>query len=155
MSNQKVIETKEEIASTPDEGSKKVVRTTTQVIPESQDEELPAEAMGTKKVIFRTYQVVWYVLGVIEILLTFRFILKLVGANPLSGFTGFIYSLSHPFSSPFLGIIASSVSGNSVVEWSTLIAMSVYPVIVWLITEFFQIIKPVNKQEIEQKVDKY
>ena len=38
-------------------------------------------------------------------------------------------------------------------EWSTLIAMAVYTVIVWGVIEFFQLVKPVNPNEVEQTVD--
>src|SRR6478609_2357189 len=45
--------------------------------------------------------VVWYILGVIEILLAFRFVLKLLGANPNSGFVDFVYSVSGVLTAPF------------------------------------------------------
>ena len=79
--------------------------------------------------------------------------LKLVGANAFSGFADFIYTISSPFARPFIGIVPPSVSGNSVLEWSTLIAMAVYTVIVWGVIEFFQLVKPVNPNEVEQTVD--
>src|SRR3990170_5773576 len=44
---------------------------------------------------------VWYILGLIEILLAFRFVLKLFGANPSSGFVDFIYSVSGVLTAPF------------------------------------------------------
>ena len=37
--------------------------------------------------------VIYFFFGVIEVLLLFRFIFKLTGANPISGFVSFIYSL--------------------------------------------------------------
>jgi hypothetical protein len=42
--------------------------------------------------LFRIYQLTWFVLGVIETLLLFRFVFKMIGANTFSGFTNFIYS---------------------------------------------------------------
>src|SRR5438105_4083649 len=79
-----------------------------------------------KKTIFRFYQIIWYVLGIIEVLLGFRVVLKAIGANAGSEFVSFIYAVSNPFAIPFLGIIRTSISGVYVVEWSTLIAMVVY-----------------------------
>jgi len=113
----------------------------------------PQKAYETKKAIFRTYQAVWYVLGVIEVLLAFRVLLKLFGANTYSGFTSFIYSVSSPFSQPFAGIFGTTVSLHSVFEWSTLIAMAVYAVIAYGIVALFQMVKPTNPQEVAQNVD--
>lgn len=115
--------------------------------------ESPQKVYETKKVIFRTYQIVWYILGVVEILLAFRFILKLLGANPFSGFTNFIYAVSDPFALPFAGILRISVSSGMVLEWSTLIAMIVYGIVAYGIVALLQLIKPTTPTEVEQTVD--
>lgn len=115
--------------------------------------ESPQKVYEAKKVIFRTYQIVWYILGVIEILLAFRFILKLLGANPFSGFTNFIYALSDPFALPFAGILRISASSGMVLEWSTLIAMIVYGIVAYGIVSLLQLIKPTTPTEVEQTVD--
>lgn len=154
MTQQILTETQEEVTRVEQVTPKKVVKTTTKVIPPPVGEEPPQKAYNTKKAIFRTYQVLWYILGVIEVLLAFRLLLKLLGADPaLSGFTNFIFSLSNPFAEPFLGIVGLTYSGNSVFEWSTLIAMIFYWIVVWGIIEFFQLVKPVKPEEVEQTVD--
>lgn len=101
------------------------------------------QKLQRKKVIFRAYQSVWYVLGVIEIVLIFRLILKLLGANPSSGFAAFIYAVSAPFTVPFLTVVPSTRIDSSIIEWSTLIAMAVYLVIAYGIVKLMQFIKPV------------
>jgi uncharacterized protein YggT (Ycf19 family) len=106
-----------------------------------------------KKAIFRTYQVVWYILGVIEVLLTFRVILKLLGASTRSGFTSFIYALSNPFAQPFAGILKTSSASVMVLEWSTLIAMAVYAVVAYGLVSFLQLVKPMNPSEVVETVD--
>lgn len=108
---------------------------------------------AAKKTIFRTYQTLFYILGVLEVLLGFRFLLRLIAANPASGFTQMIYGISAPFAAPFFGIVPAAVAGGSVAEWSTLIAMAVYAVLIWLVVEFFQIVKPVDPIEVEETVD--
>ncbi|MBI5018852.1 YggT family protein [Candidatus Gottesmanbacteria bacterium] len=115
--------------------------------------ESPQKVYEAKKVIFRTYQIVWYILGVIEVLLTFRVILKLLGANPLSSFTNFIYAISDPFALPFAGILRTSASSGMLLEWSTLIAMTVYAIIAYGIVSLLQLIKPTTPQEVEHSVD--
>ena len=109
--------------------------------------------LAEKKTIFHFYQVIWYILAIIEILLGFRFVLKVIGANPFAGFSSFIYTISDPFARPFLGIVGASVGSTSVIEWSTLIAMAVYLVVAYLLIEFVKLIKPVSKEEVEDTVD--
>lgn len=113
----------------------------------------PQKAYDTKKAIFRTYQVIWYILGIIEVILAFRIILKFLGANSYSGFTSFIYAISSPFAMPFAGILGVTVSSDMVFEWSTLIAMVVYTIIAYGIVALFQLVKPTNQNEVEQTVD--
>jgi hypothetical protein len=114
----------------------------------------PQKNYDTKKAIFRSYQIIWYILGVIEVVLAFRVILKFLGANAYSGFTSFIYAISAPFALPFAGILRTSVSTNLVFEWSTLIAMAVYAVVAYGIVALFQLVKPTNPQEVAREVDK-
>lgn len=69
------------------------------------------------KPLFRGTQIVWYLLGIIEFLLLFRFILKLLGANPLAGFTSFIYGVTHFLAAPFLTVFRTSrITDGSVFE---------------------------------------
>jgi hypothetical protein len=79
--------------------------------------------------------IVWYILGIIEILLGFRFVMKLLGANPESGFVNFIYSVSGVLTAPFDNIfgVADNKSGeiHSVFEPSILVAAVVYALIAW------------------------
>ena len=117
--------------------------------------EHPQVVYETKKSIFRTYQVVWYILGVIEVLLAFRVLLRVIAANPSSGFASFIYVVSAPFAGPFAGVLGVSVepSIGSVMEWSTLLAMAVYWIVAYGIVQLFQFVKPVTPDEVEETVD--
>lgn len=137
--------------STPT-SQQQVVRQT-RVIKPAVVTESPQKTYDTKKVIFRTYQIIWYILGVIEVTLAFRVLLKLLGANAQSGFTNFIYAFTNPFALPFSGILGISGVSNMIFEWSTLIAMAVYAVIAYGIVALFQFIKPTNPEEVEQSVD--
>ena len=132
----------------------KTIKTTTKVASPPLENTPPHKAYKTKKAIFRTYQVIWYILGIIEVLLVFRLLLRFIGANPNSGFTLLVYTLSAPFAVPFLGVVRPSIAGNTVMEWSTLIAMAVWALVAWGLIELFQLIKPVNPLEVEDAVDK-
>lgn len=98
------------------------------------------EATGSQTVGYFVY----FLFGVLEILLAFRLILRLLGANPSSGFVNFIYGLSKIFILPFQGIfhsgIAEGVETTSVFEPGTLIAIIVYAVLAWGIVKLIQII---------------
>src|SRR6266567_7495930 len=111
--------------------------------------EHPQRVYEKKKTIFRAYQVIWYILAVIEILLLFRVALKALGANPAHGFTAFVYNVSDPLALPFSGIFGITVSRGSVLEWSTLIGMLVYAIVAYGIVYLFQFINPVNPEEVE------
>lgn len=134
-------------------GPEHVVTTITKVVPPAIKTEHPQVAYEKKKAIFRLYQVVWFILGIIEILLGFRITLKALGANPFGTFVSLIYTLSTPFAIPFQGIIPTTVSGNTVFEWSTMIAAVVYLCLAWGIIHFFSLMKPVTPEEVEMNVD--
>ncbi len=129
------------------------VITTDEVVMPTVETEHPVKTYEKKKAIFRTYQVIWYVLGVIEVLLVFRVLLKLVSANPLSSFVDLIYTLSSPFAMPFQGVLGTSVTNGSVVEWSTFVAMIVYVIVALGVVELMQFIKPTSPEEVRNNVD--
>jgi len=77
-------------------------------------------------------RIVWYIAGILLVLLGFRFILALLGANSSNGFANFIYKTSHPFVSPFFSLFSYKQSyGISHFEIYTLIAMIVYAIVAW------------------------
>jgi len=82
-------------------------------------------------------KLIWYVAGVLLVLLGFRFLLSLLGANTSNSFANFIYRLSHPFVAPFFGLFnyKTKVTGTSHFEIYTLVAMLVYIVVAWGIVE--------------------
>lgn len=82
---------------------------------------------------FTARRVVYYILGILEVLFAFRLMFKLLGANLDSGFVSFIYATSHVFLAPFTAILrAATIQGietKAVLEFSTIIAMIVYALI--------------------------
>lgn len=102
--------------------------------------------------LYRGTQIVWYIFSVIEALLVFRFLLKLIGANPAAGFTDLIYTLSYPFVAPFQLVVSPAQVSGSTIEWSTLIATIVYWVVAWGIVRLFVMGKPVTRAEAEVKL---
>ncbi len=108
----------------------------------------------TTKPIYRGTQVVWYILGIIEVLLAFRFVLKLLGANAAAGFTSFIYNVTYIFAAPFLSVFRSTrVVEGSVFEWTTLLAMVVYWVVAAGIIKLLLMGRTVSTPEAAVKLD--
>lgn len=98
------------------------------------------DASGSQTVEYLVY----FLFGVLEILLAFRFVLKLAGANATSDFVNFIYGLSGVFTWPFEGIFRAlfgqGIETTAVFEPSTLVAIAVYAVIAWGIVSLVAIL---------------
>lgn len=112
-----------------------------------------ASRSGSSKPLYRGTQVVWYVFTILEALLAFRFVLKLLGANATAGFSSFIYGITGIFVAPFQAVfrISQPVSG-SVIEWTTILAMFVYWLIAWGIKRLFVMGKTVSTPEAAEKL---
>jgi hypothetical protein len=108
----------------------------------------------TTQPLYRATQVIWYILGLLEALLAFRFVLRLLNANPSAGFTSFIYSVSYPFASPFLNVFHVTRVEGSILEWTTLLAMLVYWLVAWGLVKIFFMSKTVSTPEAASKLDK-
>lgn len=106
------------------------------------------------KPLFRGTQVVWYLLGFIEVLLAFRFFLKLLGANPNAGFSNLVYSLSNVFTYPFTAVFRTTSVSGSVMEWTTILAMFVYWVLAVGIVKIFLMSKEVSTPEAAVRLEK-
>ena len=108
---------------------------------------------SSTKPLYKGTQIVWYILGLIEALLAFRFVLKLLGANSEAGFSSFIYGLSYIFDVPFLAVFSTSNVAGSTIEWATLLAMLVYWIIATGIIKLFLVSKTVSTSEAAEKLD--
>ncbi len=77
-------------------------------------------------------RIVYFVLGVLEVIMALRFVFRLLGAHQDNDFVVFLYNLSHVSVYPFNGIFNDQTIGNtSVFEVSTLVAMLIYALIAW------------------------
>jgi len=85
-------------------------------------------------------RIMWSAVGLLEILLGLRFVLKLIAANPASGFAALIYGITAPFIAPFALLVGTPTSGGIILEVTTLIAMTIYALIFWGITHVLQIV---------------
>ena len=127
---------KQTITKTQDEG----VDTTGESVQQQSKRVQTESAVDAKTT---SQNVVWYIVGFIEILLGFRFVLKLFGANSASGFVNVIYNVTGVLTSPFDHIfgVTSTTSGQtkSVFEPSILVAGVVYLLIAWGVVKLITI----------------
>jgi uncharacterized protein YggT (Ycf19 family) len=89
---------------------------------------------------YQITRIIWAILSSLEILLGLRFVLKLIAANPNSGFAVFIYGITAPFVAPFTGLVGTPASGETIFEVTTLIAMAVYSLFVWVVARIITIV---------------
>jgi uncharacterized protein YggT (Ycf19 family) len=77
------------------------------------------------------------VVGVIEFLLSLRFIFKFFSFNPSTPFVAWLYDMTASLVSPFAKILPDFKLGGFVVDFATLIALIVYVLIGYLILRIF------------------
>jgi hypothetical protein len=103
--------------------------------------------------LYRGTQIIWYVIGILEALLAFRFVLKLFGANSDAGFTSLVYGVTEPFALPFLNVFRVSRVEGSVFEWTTLLAMLVYWFVAMAIGKLLVMGRTVSTAEAANKLE--
>jgi uncharacterized membrane protein len=90
--------------------------------------------------LFQITRIMWTALGILEVLLGLRFLLKLIGANPESGFAWLIYGLTGLFVMPFTDLVSNWYNGKTILEVTTLIAIAVYALLYWGIVRVTRIV---------------
>lgn len=72
--------------------------------------------------------------GIIELLLSVRLLLRLLGANPNTPFVAWVYDTSNALITPFKNIFPPfAINESMVLEFSTIFAIVVYMLIGWII----------------------
>lgn len=81
--------------------------------------------------LYKAVQLIWLLLGIVEVLIGLRVVLKLFAANADNGFASFIYGVAGVFVAPFVGLTGTPAAGGSVLEISSIIAMAIYALLAW------------------------
>lgn len=96
-------------------------------------------------------RIIYTIFGLILAVLAFRWIFKLLGANPENVFVRGIYAFTKPIVGIFEGIFSSAAfngaEGTAVFEPATLIAMVVIALIAWVV---LKIITPRSGNRFEK-----
>ena len=104
------------------------------------------------KTVIRSYNFIWFIVGIIEALLGFRFVFEIAGANSVSPFVQFVYVLSYPFAQPFHSIFGVTAVANSFFDWSLIVAIVVYWLIGFGLVQILRIIHPVTTDDVRHRV---
>lgn len=92
-------------------------------------------------VLNRVSNIIYFVVGMLSILLLMRFVFRLIGSDPTNGLVNFIYNFSAPFVAPFTGIAGDpAVTRGSVFEFTTLIAIALYVLLAWGIVSLLNVL---------------
>jgi uncharacterized protein YggT (Ycf19 family) len=87
-------------------------------------------------------QVVWFLAGIVEVLLAIRFVLQLLGASPASSFVDFLYRITEPLVAPFYGVFQTTLHyGTARLDLETVLAMFIYAIIAWGIASLIRLAK--------------
>ena len=74
------------------------------------------------------------IVGIAEAILTFRFLLRLLGANPATPFVHWLYDVSELVLAPFRGIFPSPfIQPGYVFEFATLFAIMAYAIFGYIV----------------------
>lgn len=98
-------------------------------------------------------RIVYYVFGVIEVLLAIRFVLGLFGANTAAGFVQLIYGVTDVFMVPFNAVFNTQRVAGATFEWSVLVAIVVYALIAWGLVALIHAVSPREHAETVESVE--
>jgi len=116
----------------------------TVITQEGNTDKVVATPVKVKATNTETYEyLIYFFFGALEILLSFRLVLKLMGASISSTFVRFIYGITGLFILPFEGIfrrgLSEGIETTSILEPSTLVAIIVYVLLAWGIVKLIRI----------------
>ena len=131
-----------QVTTTPPLGDRVVARTATETVVDPAVE----RAAGVDWM----SRLVWFLVGVLEVLLAIRFVLLLTGANASAGFAQLMYNLTRPFVAPFSGLFGAPLTYDGAAQAGVfapevLVAMLVYALIGFVIVKVAQLVIGTNR----------
>jgi hypothetical protein len=83
---------------------------------------------------FKSVQITYIVVGLVEALLLVRLILRVLQVNVQTGFAHGVYGVTALLVAPFVGLFATAQPQGAGIEPHTLLALVVYAIVGWLLT---------------------
>lgn len=92
-----------------------------------------------------------YLLGFFELFLGLRLVLRLLGANPTTPIVELLYLITSVINAPFKGIFSNiELRSGGVFDLVTITAMVGYPIIVYLLIEFLNLVVKEKRRGAEE-----
>ncbi len=98
-----------------------------------QQEELRLSTAQRSVFFARLSNNIYFLFGLLEMLLLLRFCLRLFGANPQNAFAQFIYTISNPFIAPFSTLFVNTATNNAIFDLNLIVAMMFYSILGWIV----------------------
>lgn len=91
---------------------------------------------------------IWYIVGIIDLLLVLDLVFKLFGAKAV-GFANFLYSITDFFAAPFRGIFPNPKIEGAHFDTAALVAIVVYILVGWIVARLIDLAtRPTSSQKI-------
>lgn len=95
-------------------------------------------------------RVIWFVVGLADILLAIRFVLLMAGANRGTGFAELIYGITNPLVAPFAGLFGRAITypgaaATGVIEWESLVAILVWSLVGFAVVKIADLLLGTNR----------
>jgi hypothetical protein len=95
---------------------------------------------GESQGVYRTVQLVWLIVGVIDLLIALDFIFRAAAANN-TGFAHYMYRIGGRLAAPFDGIFnLTVVNGKSVIRWPDVLAIAIYTIAAYIVVKLVRIV---------------
>ena len=101
-----------------------------------------AAPAATTVMAFRLQLLVWFLTGVVSVLILIRFLLKALGADPAAAFAVLMYGITGPLTLPFRDLFGSAGVGRFIFEPADLVASAVYLLLGWAVVMLIRILAP-------------
>jgi hypothetical protein len=88
---------------------------------------------------YRSIRFIWFLAGLVDVLIGLRFALKLFGASTASPFVLLIDGVTAPLVAPFRGIFPVTGQGPFIFEPASLVALVIYPLIALALVSIIRI----------------
>jgi len=110
------------------------------MVPKTDRTDPAARRLSPVSPTYRATQILYLLVGIVEVLIITRVVLKLLAANSGVGFARLVYGVSAPLVAPFQGIFPTPASNTNVLELSSLVAIAVYGLVAWGIVQIVYIV---------------
>lgn len=110
--------------------------------PERRDPERRESLEEPGPTIVKVNRVINYTFRILEGLILIRVLLKALGANPFNAFVTFIYTITEPFTAPFLTVFSVPTISTSigVIELGAVVAIAFYILLNYAIVKLIWIL---------------